>query len=135
MKLFIKWIDNTVIDHPVTEDNLRLVYSDFDPTNNNYNYVPFHRSSIPTLDMPYVYLECVYDFRHGEVHEVYTIKAMTAEQKQQYISERPSPFASWVFDEPTATWRPPTPYPQDGQKYVWDESIVEWKILSEYITK
>lgn len=39
----------------------------------------------------------------------------------------PKVFNSWVLDEDTCTWKPPVEPPNDGKKYEWDESIVNWK--------
>jgi hypothetical protein len=38
----------------------------------------------------------------------------------------PKPFPSWVLNEDTCLWEPPTPYPDDGERYTWDETIVSW---------
>jgi hypothetical protein len=38
----------------------------------------------------------------------------------------PKPFDSWVLDEDTCLWEPPTPYPTDGGMYEWDEANGEW---------
>ena len=38
----------------------------------------------------------------------------------------PKPFASWTLDETTCRWEPPTPYPDDGQMYSWDEDSTSW---------
>lgn len=40
----------------------------------------------------------------------------------------PKPFTSWTLDEATCQWEAPTPYPSDGQEYLWDETNVEWKV-------
>jgi len=42
----------------------------------------------------------------------------------------PKPFESWVLDETTCLWRAPVDMPEDGQAYVWDESVGEW-VVSE----
>lgn len=42
----------------------------------------------------------------------------------------PRPFASWLLDEETCTWRPPVSYPSDGGKYKWDEPSVSWVLIS-----
>jgi hypothetical protein len=39
----------------------------------------------------------------------------------------PKPFDSWLLDEDTCQWNPPTPYPTDGKHYVWDEEQLNWK--------
>lgn len=38
----------------------------------------------------------------------------------------PQPFASWTLNEETCDWDPPTPYPNDGQAYQWDEEQLAW---------
>jgi hypothetical protein len=38
----------------------------------------------------------------------------------------PKPFESWILDEDTCLWEPPTPYPTDGDMYEWDEASGEW---------
>jgi hypothetical protein len=38
----------------------------------------------------------------------------------------PQPFSSWVLDEETCIWQPPTPYPTDGKLYDWDEQQLNW---------
>jgi len=42
----------------------------------------------------------------------------------------PKPFESWVLDETTCLWVAPVDMPDDGQAYVWDESVGEW-VVSE----
>jgi len=39
----------------------------------------------------------------------------------------PKPFNSWVLNEETWTWDAPTPMPDDGKLYNWDESSTSWK--------
>jgi len=46
-------------------------------------------------------------------------------QRDAFIA--PKPFASWVLDEETCQWKPPTPMPQDGAIYNWDEETTSWK--------
>jgi hypothetical protein len=38
----------------------------------------------------------------------------------------PQPFASWLLDEQTCQWNPPTTYPDDGNMYAWDEPTTSW---------
>lgn len=38
----------------------------------------------------------------------------------------PKPYPSWLLDEDTCLWQPPTPYPTDGNMYQWDEVTGEW---------
>ena len=39
----------------------------------------------------------------------------------------PKPFASWVLDETTCYWNPPTPMPSDETKiWAWNEETLSW---------
>jgi hypothetical protein len=38
----------------------------------------------------------------------------------------PKPFNSWVINEETCRWDPPTPMPTDGKMYRWDEDTTSW---------
>jgi len=38
----------------------------------------------------------------------------------------PQPFASWILNNDTAQWEPPTPMPTDGKMYSWDEATTSW---------
>jgi hypothetical protein len=38
----------------------------------------------------------------------------------------PKPYASWELNEETCLWEAPTPYPDDGKKYNWNESTTSW---------
>jgi len=37
----------------------------------------------------------------------------------------PEPFPSWTLDA-SYQWQPPTPYPDDGDTYTWDEASTSW---------
>lgn len=39
----------------------------------------------------------------------------------------PQPYASWTLNQSTWLWEAPTPAPQDGKIYAWDEATVSWK--------
>ena len=38
----------------------------------------------------------------------------------------PKPYNSWVLDENTCLWNPPTPAPNDGKMYSWNEETTSW---------
>lgn len=38
----------------------------------------------------------------------------------------PKPFASWVLNEDTCLWGAPTPMPEDGKVYTWNEETTSW---------
>lgn len=43
----------------------------------------------------------------------------------------PQPHLFWTLNEETCTWEPPTPMPQDGKMYFWDEKTTDWKEVTE----
>ena len=38
----------------------------------------------------------------------------------------PQPYLSWTISAPTWIWQPPTPHPNDGKNYGWDEATLSW---------
>jgi hypothetical protein len=38
----------------------------------------------------------------------------------------PKPYASWLLNDETCLWNPPTPMPTDGKMYTWDEETTSW---------
>jgi hypothetical protein len=50
----------------------------------------------------------------------------------KYDSERdafipPKPYDSWTLNEDTCQWTPPSPYPNDGKFYQWNEQGLLWE--------
>ena len=41
------------------------------------------------------------------------------------------PYPSWVLNEDTCSWEAPTPIPEDGSKYSWDEETLTWIITND----
>lgn len=69
---------------------------------------------------------------HGGVHpEGRPLRKNYAGVGYTYDAERdafyaPQPFASWTLNEDTCLWDAPTPYPDDGKIYTWDEATLAW---------
>ena len=42
----------------------------------------------------------------------------------------PKPYDSWSLNETTCLWDPPVAYPTDGKPYVWDETTLSWKEIT-----
>ena len=38
----------------------------------------------------------------------------------------PKPFSSWKLVEQSCLWDAPIPYPNDGNRYSWDEETQQW---------
>jgi len=51
------------------------------------------------------------------------------EERDAFIP--PKPFESWTLNETTCRWQAPTPYPQDGRVYTWDEDSLLWIEVTE----
>lgn len=44
----------------------------------------------------------------------------------------PNPFPSWTLNS-DHNWEAPTPRPEDGNMYIWDEENLAWKIVPNAI--
>ena len=42
----------------------------------------------------------------------------------------PKPFNSWILNEQTCNWEAPVVYPNDGNKYSWNEEILNWELIN-----
>lgn len=50
------------------------------------------------------------------------------EERDAFIP--PKPYDSWTLNEETCLWESPTPYPDDGNQYRWDEETLSWVEIS-----
>ena len=50
------------------------------------------------------------------------------EDRDAFIPKQP--FNSWTLNESTCCWDPPTPYPDDGKTYEWNEETTSWEEIS-----
>ena len=41
----------------------------------------------------------------------------------------PKPFNSWILNEDTCLWEAPVDYPNDGQRYIWNETNQVWDLI------
>ena len=41
----------------------------------------------------------------------------------------PKPFNSWILNEDTCLWQPPIPYPNDENRYKWNEQNQSWDLV------
>jgi hypothetical protein len=70
---------------------------------------------------------------HGGVHSLggiplrknYAGKGFTYDPARDAFIP-PKPFDSWLLNEDTCLWDAPTPYPEDGKRYEWDEATLSW---------
>jgi len=48
------------------------------------------------------------------------------EERDAFIA--PQPYPSWILNEDTCQWEVPTPMPDDGKEYEWNESTISWEL-------
>jgi hypothetical protein len=41
----------------------------------------------------------------------------------------PKPYPSWILNEDTCKWEAPVPYPEDGNRYIWNEETLSWDLI------
>ena len=129
MELLIRLKGGKPFEHPITVDNFQQAFPGIDLSNLPNWVARFERIPPPELGTYEVYEETLYVMSDsGVVQDVHQIRNMTeSERKAKIDSVLAKPvFASWVFDEPSCSWKPPVPYPTDGKHYRWDESITNW---------
>ena len=49
------------------------------------------------------------------------------ESRDAFIA--PKPYNSWTLNETSCLWEAPTPYPDDGNLYIWDEENLTWNLI------
>jgi hypothetical protein len=49
------------------------------------------------------------------------------EDKDAFIPKKP--FNSWILNETTCQWEAPIVKPDNGQKYIWNETIQNWELV------
>jgi hypothetical protein len=49
------------------------------------------------------------------------------QQRDAFIA--PKPYNSWILNENTCQWEAPVARPQDGKRYTWNETNLNWEII------
>lgn len=85
---------------------------------------------------PGEWIQTSYNTHGGEHPEGRPLRKNYAGIGYTYDRERdafipPQPFASWTLNEDTCLWDAPTPYPDDGKVYRWDEETTSWVEVTE----
>ena len=135
MKLYIKYIDEQIVDHPMLEDNLKQVDPTFDPDNLPDTLKVFERVN-GTLPGPYAYMQASYQLGQDDiVRDVYTEVPFSAEEKTQLIEYTMAQVhpKGWIFNETICSWEPSVPYPNDGKVYSWSEELENWEEITSGI--
>jgi hypothetical protein len=78
--------------------------------------------SVHGSDSNYIWRQTSYN---GNLRKNYAGIGMTWDAgRNAFIS--PKPFNSWTLNEDTCRWDPPTPMPNDGKMYSWNEETLSW---------
>ena len=51
------------------------------------------------------------------------------EDRDAFIPKKP--YNSWVLNEETCLWEAPVAYPDDGERYTWNETTTTWDLIEE----
>ena len=80
---------------------------------------------------PSLWVQTSYNTHGGQHPDGRPLRKNYAGVGYTYDAERdafyaPQPFSSWTLDEETCWWVSPTPHPDDGKPYFWDETNLAW---------
>lgn len=115
---YAKVVDSKVVQVIVAEADFFNTFVDSSPgqwlqtsynTRGNVHYLPNSQepSGQPAVRGNYAGLGYTYD-------------------AQNDVFYAPKPFASWIMDEATWTWKSPVEMPTEGGPYSWDEATQNW---------
>ncbi len=85
---------------------------------------------------PSLWVQTSYNTHGGQHPEGHPLRKNYAGVGYTYDEERdafipPQPFPSWTLNEDTCLWDAPTPYPDDGKPYAWNEATLAWVETTE----
>jgi hypothetical protein len=131
IELYIQIRNGQPFEHPIFGDNFRQAFPHIDVEDLPPEFAKFER--IPQNVTPEIFevAEIRYDWFDGIVKDVWSVRPMTDTEKAEKIAQYRvnPPFASWTLDEATLLWSAPTPKPDDGLKYRWNEETLSWVIF------
>lgn len=130
MELFIQIRDGQPFQHPILGDNFREAFLHIDTNKLPPEFARFERIDPPEIGTYDILLGPYYQWVDGVIKDVWLVRPMSAQEKtakQEQAKEAwaQNGYPSWLFDEATCGFIPPTPYPTDGL-YQWDEPSLSW---------
>lgn len=134
-RLFIQMRDGQPYEHPITETNMRLAFPNLDLDNLPDTFAEFERVAPPALGPYEKNLQVSYELVDGKYKDVFTKENLTDAEKtakqNQVKAEwaENNGYASWTFNEDTCAFEPPTPEPDDGKIYYWEEESLSWLLV------
>lgn len=136
MGFFIEVKDGKTINHPISGWNLKLFFPDFDPENPPEPFQKFLRKHPPRTGPLKVCTGVTYELENGVWTDVFQIEPIPESEQQekiqQFITNNPKPFPSWVLNLDYLWWEAPVSYPDNGQEYYWNEKLLNWMTEAEY---
>jgi len=130
MSLFIRIQDGIPFEHPIFEGNFKDAFPNVDTENLPSNFAKFVRVEQPAVGV-YEVAEISYEWDGNVVKDIWTIRSMTEEEKQQkqdFVKSKwaATGYSSWTFNEETCLFESPIPTPNDGKMYLWNEETTSW---------
>jgi hypothetical protein len=74
----------------------------------------------PITNVPYLNQSKAFRKNHAGIGYIYD------EDRDAFIP--PKPFNSWILNEDTCRWEAPVAYPEDNNRYIWNELTLTWNI-------
>lgn len=132
MNLFIRLKNGQPFEHPIFEDNFKEVWPDVDLSNLPEWVARFERVAAPTVGMFEVNDGVTYEWVDGIVKDVWHVRAMTDDEKQeklQSMSDAILVSVDWLKQEAATKLQEAT---TDEIRSVWQtylDAITAWKLV------
>lgn len=131
MELFIQIRNGAPFEHPILGDNFRQAFPEIDVDNLPPEFAKFVRVEPPQIGVYEIYEGVTYEKVNDFFTDVHHVRPMTNEEKinKQEVTKQEwvkTGYNSWVFNQETCSFDPPTPYPNDNKIYTWDEPSLSW---------
>jgi len=130
IELVIRIVNGEPFEHPITRENFEQVWTDLNFDAPGPGFAKFYRHLQPVPGVYEIVERCEYRWNGDSVEDHWITRPMTLEEKtakQDEIKQNWTDFLSWTFNEETCEFEPPVPYPEDGNRYFWDESQLAWQ--------
>jgi hypothetical protein len=116
--------DNIVVDIIVGIDETELIEG-LDPETwyGNFRGKVCKRTSYNTIANSHILGGTPFRKNYAQVGYIYN------EELDAFIPPKTLP--SFILDEQTFNWKPPLPYPEGENRYVWNEESISWELHTE----
>jgi hypothetical protein len=135
MSLYIRIKDGQPFEHPLTVENMKLVFPNVDLDNLPTDFMQFVRVEKRDTKLYEVYENHEYVIDENVVKDIHNFRPMTLQEKDDYIQTITQEWQafefykpSWIYSDTVGQFVAPVPYPEDGKVYKWDEASLSWVI-------